>query len=189
MDKDISVGPIFNDDCQQIVDLILPIQQIEFNVAITLEAQLDLLDVEGFYHKGGGGFWGAKVKGVTGGGSVEEGGGPAAGGGQLVGTIALIDIGHHAGALRKMFVNKDFRGKEMGIAQRLLEMLTGHCREKGITDVYLGSVDVMKAAHRFYERNGFTRIAMEDLPVYFPRMPADNVFYHLHLDLTKNAAQ
>jgi predicted N-acetyltransferase YhbS len=35
----------------------------------------------------------------------------------------------------------------------------------------------MKAAHRFYERNGFVLIAEQDLPSNFPRMPVDNVFY------------
>ena len=39
----------------------------------------------------------------------------------------------------------------------------------------------MKAAHRFYERNGFRRINKDDLPSYFPLVGVDNVFYHAHL--------
>jgi len=35
----------------------------------------------------------------------------------------------------------------------------------------------MKAAHRFYERNGFVRMTAENLPPNFPRMPVDDVFY------------
>jgi GNAT superfamily N-acetyltransferase len=160
---EISVGPVYNEDCQQIIDLILPIQQIEFNVPITLEGQKDLLDIETHYHQPGGHFWGAKYEG------------------QLVGTIALMDVGHQAGVIRKMFVKKAFRGKEQGIAQRLLEVLIDYCRSRGISDLYLGTVDMLKAAHRFYERNDFVRIDAEVLPTYFPRMMADNVFYHLHL--------
>ena len=159
----LTIAPLFNDDCKQIINLILPIQQIEFNVPITIEGQPDLLDIETNYHQGGGNFWGAKIDG------------------ELVGTIALINTGHNAGALRKMFVKKDFRGREYGIGQQLLEILLAYCREKNITDVYLGTVDMLKAAHRFYEKNNFNRIDAEDLPFYFPRMMADNRFYHLHL--------
>ena len=161
----LTIAPIFNDDCTEIIDLILPIQQIEFNVPITIEGQPDLLDIESNYHQGGGNFWGAKIDG------------------ELVGTIALINTGHNACALRKMFVKKEFRGKEYGIAQKLLETLLTFCRDQQIADIYLGSVDILKAAHRFYEKNDFNRIAVADLPAYFPRMMADNKFYHLHLSI------
>ena len=161
----LTIAPIFNDDCTEIIDLILPIQQIEFNVPITIEAQPDLLDIESNYHQVGGNFWGAKMDG------------------ELVGTIALMNIGHNACALRKMFVKKEYRGKEHGIAQKLLETLLAYCREQNITEVYLGTVDMLKAAHRFYEKNDFNLIKVTDLPSYFPRMMADNRFYHLHLGI------
>lgn len=159
----LTIAPIFNDDCQPVIDLILPIQQIEFNVPITIEAQPDLQDLETNYHQDGGNFWGAKIDG------------------ELVGTIALLNTGHNSGALRKMFVKKEYRGKEYGIAQQLLEILIAYCREKNITDIYLGTVDMLKAALRFYEKNSFNQINVSDLPSYFPRMMADNKFYHLHL--------
>lgn len=163
MENTIIIRPIFNEYCQQIIDIILPIQQIEFNVPVTLDAQPDLLDIEDFYHKSGGCFWGAFM------------------GEELIGTIALINTGHNAGALRKMFVNKEHRGKELGVAQKLLEVLLQFCRDNQITDVYLGTVEMLKAAHRFYERNGFVLTDINDFPPYFPRMMADNRFYHLHL--------
>jgi GNAT superfamily N-acetyltransferase len=160
----IIIAPLTNACCGQIVDLILPIQQIEFNVPITLEGQSDLLDIEMHYIRPGGGFWGA----------IQDG--------ELIGTIALMDTGHSAGALRKMFVKKEFRGKDLAVAQQLLGILIEYCSQQGIKDLYLGTVDMLKAAHRFYERNNFQRINVEELPSYFPRMMADNVFYHLHLD-------
>lgn len=163
MKDSITIKPIFNEHCQQIIDIILPIQQIEFNVPVTLEGQPDLLDIEDFYHKDGGNFWGAFVDN------------------ELIGTIALINTGHNAGAIRKMFVKKDYRGKELGVAQQLLEQLLQFCRDKQITNVYLGTVEMLKAAHRFYERNGFVLTDIKDFPPYFPRMMADNMFYHLHL--------
>ncbi|WP_106531195.1 GNAT family N-acetyltransferase [Chitinophaga niastensis] len=159
-----TITMIDNRFCKEIIDIILPIQQIEFNVPITLEDQPDLLDIEANYHQTGGGFWGA---------SVDD---------ELVGTIALIATGHQAGAIRKMFVKKAFRGKELGLAQQLLETLIAYCKSVQITDLYLGTVTKLQAAMRFYERNNFKEIKKADLPSYFPVMNADNIFYHLHLN-------
>jgi GNAT superfamily N-acetyltransferase len=163
----LSYGPIGNSLSPQVIDLILPIQQLEFNVPTNLAAQPDLLDIERYYRQSGGGFWGAM--------DAQQ---------QVVGTIALIRFQKDAGAIRKMFVKKEFRGKEFGVASRLLGMLIGHSRENGIKDLYLGTVDVMKAALRFYEKNGFTRIDKQDLPASFPLMKVDTLFYHLHLGST-----
>jgi GNAT superfamily N-acetyltransferase len=101
--------------------------------------------------------------------------------GELVGTIAMIDIGHQACAIRKMFVKQSYRGKDIGTAQQLLNTLFHYCLTKQITDVYLGTVDMLKATHRFYERNGFERKQSEEMPAYFPRAMSENVYYHLHL--------
>ena len=155
--------PIENEYANAVIDLVLNIQQNEFNIAITLEDQPDLLDITNFYHAGGGGFWGAFIN--------EE----------LVGTIALVKFDDNAAAIRKMFVKKEFRGKEHGIAQKLLDTLIHYCKENGIDDLYLGTVSVLEAALRFYERNHFVRIEKESLPKKFPVMSADNVFCHLNL--------
>ncbi len=155
-----SVGNLYSN---QIVDLIIPIQQLEFGVPITLADQPDLMDIEKNYHATGGNFWAA----------LHEG--------KVVGTIALIAIGEGKGVIRKMFVNKDFRGKEFGIAQDLLNELIHYSNSARITDLYLGTVDILKAAIRFYERNGFVAIEKNKLPVTFPVMSADNVFYHLEI--------
>lgn len=157
------IKPLDNSYSNQVVDLILPIQQLEFNVSITVNDQPDLLDINAYYQQPGGNFWGAFSNG------------------ELVGTIALIAIGHQAGAIRKMFVKKEFRGKEKSIAQQLLNHLMAYCEAKNITDIYLGTIAQMNAAQRFYERNGFSPIAADHLPSYFPRMQVDNLFYHLHL--------
>ncbi|QTE36549.1 GNAT family N-acetyltransferase [Mucilaginibacter gossypii] len=164
MDTTPVISSLNNTYCQQIIDIILPIQQIEFNVPITLEAQPDLLDIESNYHQTGGNFWGA---------IYNE---------QLVGTIALIAFGDNAAAIRKMFMLKEYRGKELGIAQLLLNNLIDYCKQNNIAHIYLGTVEMLKAAHRFYEKNGFTRLAKQDLPESFPLMAADTIFYQLHLN-------
>lgn len=148
---------------KEIIDLVLNIQQKEFNVPITIEDQPDLMQIEDFYFTNGGSFWGAFING------------------ELVGTIALVKFDEKAAAIRKMFVKKEFRGKEYGIAQKLLETLIAYCQKNGIQEVYLGTVSILKAALRFYERNHFEVIEKELLPSKFPLMNADNVFCFLNL--------
>ena len=155
----IKIQPFENHDTDQIVDLILNIQQKEFFVPITINEQQDLLNIPAFYQQGNGNFWVAKHEG------------------KVVGTIALIDCGESIGTIRKMFVKKEFRGKEFGIAQRLLDLLLDIAKESKMTDVYLGTIERLQAAIRFYERNGFTLIAKENLPSVFPLMAVDTHFF------------
>ncbi len=143
-----------------IVDVVLPIQQNEFNIPITLEAQPDLLDIPGFYQKDRGNFWVALAKD------------------EVVGTIALIDLGDGVGALRKMFVKAPFRGREHGVANALLSVLLDWGRDKAFRDIFLGTTEKFLAAHRFYEKNGFSEVAKAELPTRFPIMAVDTKFYH-----------
>ncbi|RXK81253.1 GNAT family N-acetyltransferase [Filimonas effusa] len=153
------IRPLNNEDASKAVELILPIQQIEFNVPVTIDDQPDLLDIEACYHRTGGCFWGAFS------------------GGQLVGTIALIVTPDNNGVIRKMFVKKEYRGKEAGIAQRLLNTLIKYSEHNGVIHLYLGTVEALKAAQRFYERNGFESIPKGNLPKSFPLMAVDTLFY------------
>jgi len=168
MNDILIIKPIDNELCAEVVDLILSIQQKEFNLSITINQQTDLLDIEANYYANGGCFWGAFIN--------EE----------LVGTIALLNMGHQTGCIRKMFVKKGFRGKEWGTAQKLLDVLLHFCKDNGIVDLLLGTVEQLKAAHRFYERNGFKQIKKEDLPTYFPLMLTDTMFFKLNLQKTEN---
>jgi N-acetylglutamate synthase-like GNAT family acetyltransferase len=57
--------------------------------------------------------------------------------------------------------------------------LTGWCRQKDINEVYLGTVEQLHAAKRFYERNGFVKVEKDTLPETFPLMPVDTEFFKL----------
>lgn len=160
----MQIKSIQNEYEKEIVDLILNIQQKEFNVPITLEDQPDLQDIENFYFKPGGIFLGAFIDD------------------KLVGTIALVKFNTEAGAIRKMFVKKEFRGKEFQIAQQLLEKLITYSKENGLKNLYLGTVTLLQAALRFYEKNDFITIPQEALPSDFPLMKPDNVFCQLTLN-------
>jgi putative acetyltransferase len=126
---------------EQIASLIINIQRGEFDVPITLTDQPDLASIPSFYQVKSGDFWVAEDDL-----------------GQVVGTIALIDIGGNEGTIRKMFVHKDFRGKTHGVAQALFNTLFESAKEAGMNTLYLGTIDRLKAAIRFYGKNGFIPI-------------------------------
>jgi putative acetyltransferase len=157
--KMINISTYQDNFQQEVIKLILNIQQNEFGVPITIEDQPDLLIIPSFYQQNHGNFWVALANN------------------EVVGTIALIDIGDSMGALRKMFVKADFRGKEHGVAAMLLETLLNHCRYVEMKSIYLGTNAILKAAHRFYDKNGFVRLPKEDLPPQFPLMAVDTIFY------------
>lgn len=153
------VVPFSTEHQAGVIDVILPIQQSEFGISITLADQPDLRDIPGFYQRGFGNFWIALADD------------------QVVGTISLLDIGGAQGALRKLFVRAEYRGSSHQIARSLLETLTEWCYEKQIRQVFLGTTASFVAAHRFYEKSGFAQIQKADLPSTFPVMPVDTKFY------------
>ena len=163
----INVLPYAPEHAAGIVSVILPIQQLEFGVPITLEAQPDLKDIPGFYQTKAGNFWVATA------------------GTEVVGTIGLLDIGYRQAALRKMFVAASHRGSEYGVAKRLLDELLSWSSKRDITEVFLGTTDKFLAAHRFYEKNGFSELNKTSLPEAFPAMAVDSKFYRR--TLTPNA--
>ena len=143
----------------QVVDLILHIQQQEYNIPITKNDQPDLFTIEDFYQTGNGNFWVAIYND------------------KVVGTISLLDIGNNQVALRKMFVDKEYRGAKFKTASLLLNNAIKWAREKTIKEVYLGTTPQFLAAHRFYEKNEFTSISLKYLPENFPVMQVDKRFY------------
>ncbi|MDM5156847.1 GNAT family N-acetyltransferase [Bacillus sp. DX1.1] len=159
MNNTICITPYESKYQFEVVDLIVHIQQKEYNVPITKEEQPDLLEIEQFYQRDNGNFW------VT----THDG--------KVVGTIALLDIGNGQVALRKMFVKKEYRGKIWNTANLLLQTAISWAKEKGLEGIYLGTTLQFVAAHCFYEKNGFQSIRMEELPESFPVLQVDKKFY------------
>jgi N-acetylglutamate synthase-like GNAT family acetyltransferase len=159
----MDIRPYRPGDESGIADLIVPIQREEFGIPITYAEQPDLRDIPGFYQQGAGEFWVA----------VDDG--------RIVGSISLKDIGDGAGALRKMFVAASHRGAPHRLAAGLLAVLLAHARDQGMGAVYLGTTAKFLAAHRFYEKCGFSLITPDELPPSFPRMAVDTRFYFLSL--------
>jgi len=115
-------------DEDAVLDHILAIQQGEFAVPVTPEEQPDLRAVAEVYQSGTGGFWVAEwasAEGVS----------------RIVGTIGLIGFGDRQGALRKMFVAAEARGRELGVGARLLALLVDHARAQGLKAITLGTIE------------------------------------------------
>jgi N-acetylglutamate synthase-like GNAT family acetyltransferase len=144
---------------KDVADLILHIQNAEFGIPITLELQPDLNEIPRFYQTNSGNFWIAKIDN------------------KIIGTISLLDIGNRKAALRKMFVDKNYRGKEFGVGQKLLNTLIDWARYKEFTEIFLGTTEKFTRAQRFYEKNGFEEIEKQELPATFPVMEVDIKFY------------
>jgi GNAT superfamily N-acetyltransferase len=159
----LEVVPFRREFEQGVVDLILEIQQKEYDIPITADQQPDLAEIPTYYQVGNGNFW------------------VALSAGDVVGTIALLDIGSSQGALRKMFVQRAFRGSGFGTAQRLLLTLITWASERELQEILLGTTPQFLAAHRFYEKNGFEEIARSELPAAFPVMDVDKKFYRRRL--------
>jgi N-acetylglutamate synthase-like GNAT family acetyltransferase len=161
--KDILIDIYHEKYKNEIIEFICNIQANEFGISITIKDQPDLQNIKQFYQKGKGNFWVVIVDN------------------HVVGTVALIDIGNSQVALRKMFVAKEFRGLESGIAKKLLNTCIAWCQKHHINEIFLGTTDVFLAAHRFYEKSGFQVITKNDLPENFPIMKIDTKFYVLKI--------
>lgn len=144
-------------------EMVLPIQQEEFGIDIKLDQQPDLCDIQSYFHRGNGGFW------------------IACDGESVVGSVGALDIGGGHLALKKMFVKSEYRGEGKGVARKLLGTVISHARERGVACIYLGTTPQLKAAHRFYEKNGFVEIQRSELPEAFPIVIVDTKFYRKYL--------
>ena len=160
MEPEIIIRPFQEQDQKNVANLIIGIQRDEFGIDINLNDQPDLSDIRQFYQSRRGNFWCAVN-------SYDE----------IVGTIALIDIEDRIGVIRKMFVRKDFRGTGTMVAKDLLDVLENWAQKKRFTRLYLGTVDKLRAAQKFYRKNDYTLIDPSLLPPNFPRMAVDNLFF------------
>jgi putative acetyltransferase len=77
-------------------------------------------------------------------------------GGDVVGSVALRDLGGGAVELKRMYLRPAQRGR--GLGRELLILAIGWARSHGMTSVRLDTSERMVAAQRLYEAHGFERI-------------------------------
>lgn len=76
--------------------------------------------------------------------------------GEVVGSIALRDLGASALELKRMYLRSEQRGR--GLGKQLLAIALDWARESGASVIKLDTSERMETAQRLYEANGFRRV-------------------------------
>ena len=95
-------------------------------------------------------------------------------GDEVVGSVALRDLGDGAVQLKRMYLRPDRRGH--GLGKQLLALALDWARANGMRSVRLDTSERMVAAQRLYEGNGFERV-----PGDAPRQGQCRLLYELRL--------
>ena len=93
---------------------------------------------------------------------------------QVVGSVALQDLGEGAVLLKRMYLRPGQRGR--GLGRELLALALEWARSHGMRAVRLDTSERMVAAQRLYEAHGFERI-----PGDAPRQGQCRLLYELRL--------
>ena len=73
--------------------------------------------------------------------------------GNLLGTVGLFPLDTQTVELRKMYFDKDLRGR--GFGKKTLERMIEKARELGFKKIYLETASVLREAVGLYEKYGF----------------------------------
>jgi GNAT superfamily N-acetyltransferase len=93
----------------------------------------------------------------------------------VVGSVALRDLGAGTVELKRMYLRPDARGH--GLGKQLLGVALDWARAHGKQSVRLDTSDRMVAAQRLYEAHGFERVSGSA-----PRQGQCRLLYELRLD-------
>ncbi|MBA4749773.1 MAG: MarR family transcriptional regulator [Alphaproteobacteria bacterium] len=144
---------------RQVVAMIEDIQTHELGLNLPVGLNDSILKAERVYHyKNRTHFWYA----------LDESG-------KIVGSIGLGFLEDGIGELKKFFVAKEYR--RQGLGRRLFATLLKGAKRSGIKTVYLGTVEGLEDARRFYQKVGFSAIAQSTLPLSFSVCPLDTLFF------------
>jgi N-acetylglutamate synthase-like GNAT family acetyltransferase len=149
------------EDQSRIRAFVLNIQNNEFNLDFNENEQPDLIDTATFYKNGC--FWTAKIES------------------EIVGTIGIQQLDNENSVLRKMFVKKEFRGREYKIAHLLFDKLLEFAKKTHIQTIWLDTPSVATASHKFYERNGFIQTDKLNLPINYIFPDKNSKIYKLEI--------
>ena len=134
---DLALRPATNADCRAVTDLIVGILAVYGLSPDHSTTDVDLTDLEGFYHKMGGCF------DVL----VEQGSG------RIIGTVGLHPMDARSTELRKMYLDTAFRGR--GLGRFLLDHALAEARRRKFQRVVLETATVLKEALQLYRSAGF----------------------------------
>lgn len=157
----ITIEPYCGKYDEEIISLILGIQNGENKLGLTLEEQPDLKAIKESYSDKGGEFWTA----------LDDG--------RLIGTIGLMMKPDGYAVLKKFFVHKDHRLQKVGL--KLYLTLLDYAKEKGVRHIFLDTPAAAKQSHVFYEKAGFRRIDISELPFDYSFPDRNSAIYILDI--------
>jgi len=139
----LAVRAARDSDASQIVRLIGDIWA-EYGCVLDTDIEEQyLLTPADYFHARNGEFWVAED------------------GGSIVATVAVMMIGDDIAELKSLYVHQGHRGA--GLGERLTSLAIGLGRERGARKMVLWTDTRFTAAHRLYERLGFTKKGTRDL--------------------------
>lgn len=94
---------------------------------------------------------------------------------KVIGTIGIVKLNNKNIVLKSMFVDKLYRGQ--GISNLLLDTLLHWVIQNEYKQIYLGTMTQFTAGQRFYEKNGFVKCNISELPTDFTINTLDTIFY------------
>jgi GNAT superfamily N-acetyltransferase len=94
--------------------------------------------------------------------------------GEVVGSVAVRDLGDGELELKRMYLRPQVRGR--GLGKRLLATALDYARESGACVVKLDTSERMETARHLYEAHGFVLV-----PGYAPRQGQQRLLYELRL--------
>ncbi|KJK28972.1 GNAT family N-acetyltransferase [Paenibacillus polymyxa] len=149
---------------EEVIKLILHVQNVEYEVGISVKEQPDILDIHSNYINDGGNFWIALNDN-----------------GEVVGSIGLQKKNKEVAVLKKFFVYKDYRGKEFGTGKKLYEALLDFAKKQGFSKIILDTPSKATRSHGFYKKVGFKEIDKEDLPIKYDYPDRNSIIFLLEL--------
>lgn len=152
------IRPFETHDSDEVNRFIRGIQLEEFGFSETAYPQPELWNIAQFYQRRGN-FWVARLDQ------------------ELVGTVAILDLGEGVAKLGRLFVHPGHRGHPLHLARHLLETAerwaTGHL----ISRICFETTVEPCAAHVFYGRHGYLEVLQSAFPAVFPLCPYPSRYF------------
>ncbi len=107
----------------------------EFKFIYIKKLDYDLDDIQSFYVETGGIFYVLKD------------------GNKVIGTIAVINKGNHIAELKRLYIDKPYRGN--GYGSKLVDEAIEFCNDNEFIKIEFETDKIFKKAHLLYKKRGF----------------------------------
>lgn len=81
--------------------------------------------------------------------------------------------------MKKFFVKVEYRSQKVGLA--LYKKLLEYAVKMGVKHILLDTPSVAKASHKFYEKAGFNKVDLKDIPIKYTFPDRNSLIYVLDI--------